>query len=37
MDGSVVFFFNDNKYDGDDKVDGNGNGCDWKKIKVWLL
>lgn len=31
MDGSVVFFFNDNKYDGDDKVDGNGNGCDWKK------
>lgn len=33
MDGSVAFSSNDNKYDGDDKADGNWNGRDWKKLK----
>lgn len=33
MDGRVAFSSGDNKYDGDDNANGNGNWRDWKKIK----
>lgn len=33
MDSSVAFSSDDNKSDGDDKADGNGNRRDLKKLK----